>query len=132
MKRLLIAIAAVASLGTVSGCTDYKATDKILDNDHRVIRQTRVHQRPTVVRVAQPQVQTVQVVQPQQQVNFRFLTRPQVAQLQRALAVRGLYRIPVDGVFGIRTAEGLAAYQRSIGARGPVTARTLEDLGLTF
>ena len=65
-------------------------------------------------------------------IQLQQLTRVQVIDLQRALAARGLYRAPIDGIFGIRTAQAMAAYQRSLGVTGPVTAPILEGLGLNF
>lgn len=179
MNRFFLTAAGIATMATVAGCSSYKATDKILRSNERVIQQTRVHQQPSVIRrvpVAVPQPaqivtatpppsidlrsarvnstqvvepivrETTRVVQPQarvvfvenptttvvtgERINVRLLSPVKIRQLQRALATKGYYRAGVDGIFGIRTAQALAAYQRSVGSTGPVTAQTLESLGI--
>ena len=65
MNRFAILAVTAAAATVLAGCSDFKATDKILRNDHRVIQKTRVVQQPAIVRVQQPTVRTVQVQQPQ-------------------------------------------------------------------
>jgi len=52
--------------------------------------------------------------------------------VQRALAERGLYRGPIDGIYGPLTREGVAQFQRSnrLPITGRVTADVVRGLGL--
>jgi hypothetical protein len=61
-------------------------------------------------------------------------TRPQVAGLQVALRAHGLYRGPVDGIYGPATARALRRFQRRDGLAvdgrlGPATRASLGELG---
>ena len=59
--------------------------------------------------------------------------RPMVARLQAALAGRGYFRGPVDGVYTEPTRDALVRYQRDRGftAQGELTRETARDLGLS-
>jgi hypothetical protein len=61
-------------------------------------------------------------------------TRPQIAGLQVALRVHGLYSGPIDGAYGPATARGLRRFQRGAGLKvdgrfGRATRRALGPLG---
>ena len=58
--------------------------------------------------------------------------RPMVARLQTALAARGYYRGPADGVYTEPTRDALLRFQRDKGfaADGQLTRETARELGL--
>jgi len=175
MNRFVLSCCAIAITSGLAGCSNFKATDKLMRNDHRVIQNTRIHQQKalpaiapvqlpstvtatvtqlpqqidartiiqqpavtntTVVRQVAAPVSTTTIVRPAvatvQQINVRTLNRVRMIELQRALAARGLYRAPIDGVFGLQTARGLATYQQQLGVRGPVTTEILRGLGISL
>ncbi|MGB0843534.1 MAG: peptidoglycan-binding protein [Alphaproteobacteria bacterium] len=160
MKRFVLSCTIIALSAGLAGCSNFKATDKLMRNDHKIIQNTRIHQKTEYkqVPVQMPNTYTSSVtqlppaievktlptvtIQPTtvartvvtrpvvEQINVRTLNRTNVIELQRALSYRGLYKAPIDGIFGIKTAQGLASYQSQMGEQGAITLKLLQSLGM--
>ncbi len=60
------------------------------------------------------------------------MTRDKIAQIQRALAAKGLYKGPIDGAIGSETVQAVMAFQKQAGLEVTrnLTVATVEALGV--